>query len=89
MFGLVSVRFWPGFYTRANAESYKDLGDDNRGVQEGQYFTVLTGSIFYGIDEILLTFNILKVENKKLNCRTGFRMAVLVLGFASGQYSNP
>ena len=26
MFGMISVRFWPGLYTRANIESYKDLG---------------------------------------------------------------
>ena len=37
-------------YMRANTESYKDLGDKNRGVQEGQYFTVLTRPIFYGIN---------------------------------------
>ena len=30
----------------ANTESYKDLGDKNRGVQAGEYFTVLTGPIF-------------------------------------------
>ena len=28
--------------------SYKDLGDKNRGVQEVQYFTVLSGLIFHG-----------------------------------------
>ena len=51
--------------------------------------------------EVLLTFNTLKVENKKLTnkkkcyemdvflaSRIGLRMAVLALGFASGQYNN-
>ena len=33
-----------GIYTRANTD--KDLGVINRGVQEGQYFTVLAGPIF-------------------------------------------
>ena len=49
MFGMNSTQFWRGPYTRANTESYKDLRDKNRGVQEGQYFTVSTGTIFYGI----------------------------------------
>ena len=70
MFGSkISIRFWPGLHTRANTESNKDLGDKNRGVQEGQYFTVLTGTIFYGINQSMrfYSFNILKVENKQLN----------------------
>ena len=44
MFGKVSIRFWPRLYKRANAESYKDLGDKNQRVQEGQYFMVLTSN---------------------------------------------
>ena len=46
------LRFWPGLntYSRVNTKD-KDLGDRNRGVQEGQYFTVLTGQIFYGINQ--------------------------------------
>ena len=51
MFRMMSIQFWPGLYTRANTESYKDLGDENQGVKEGQYFTVLTGPIFYGINQ--------------------------------------
>ena len=47
MFGINSIRFGPGLYTRANTESYKDLADKNPGVQEGQYFTVLTRPIVY------------------------------------------
>ena len=50
MFGMISIWLWPGLYTRTNTESYKDLGDKNR-AQESQYFTVLTGQIFYGIDQ--------------------------------------
>ena len=53
MFGMISIRFWPGLYTRANTESYKDLGDKNRGVQEGHYFMVLTRLIFYGINQAM------------------------------------
>ena len=49
--GMVSIRLRPGLYARDNTESYKDLGDKNRGVQEGQYFTVLAGPIFYGINQ--------------------------------------
>ena len=37
-----------GIYTGANTESYKEIGDKNRGVLAGQYFMVLTGPIFYG-----------------------------------------
>ena len=44
MLGMIFI--WFGW---ADTESYKDLGDENRGVQEGQYFTVLTGPISYGI----------------------------------------
>ena len=51
MFGMISIRIWPRLYTRANTESYKDLGNKNRGVQEGHYFTVLTGLIFYGFNQ--------------------------------------
>ena len=29
MFGIISIRLLPGFYTRANAKSNKDLGDKN------------------------------------------------------------
>ena len=47
MFGMISIWFCHGLYTRVNTESYKDLGDKNRGVEEGQYFTVLTGPVFY------------------------------------------
>ena len=51
MLGMISTRFWPRVYTRANTENYKDLGK-NRGVQEGgQYFRVLTGPILYGIND--------------------------------------
>ena len=49
MVGMISIWFWPVLYTRTNAESYKDLADKNRGVQEGHYFMMLTGPIFYGI----------------------------------------
>ena len=43
MFGMISIRFGLyGLYANAKTESYKDLGDKNRGVQESQYFTVLT-----------------------------------------------
>ena len=34
MFGMISIRFWPELYTRADTESYKDLGDKYWGVQE-------------------------------------------------------
>ena len=51
MVDTISIRFWPGLNTRAYTVSYKDLGDINRGVQEGRYFTVLTGPIFYGINQ--------------------------------------
>ena len=47
MFGMISIRFCPGLYTRASTESYKDLRDKNRVVQEGQYLAVLTGPIFF------------------------------------------
>ena len=40
-----------GFGSGFNIVSYKDLGDKNRGVQEVQYFMVLTGPIFYGINQ--------------------------------------
>ena len=50
MSGMISIWFWPGLYTRANTESYKDLGDKNQRVQVGQYFTALTGAIFYDIN---------------------------------------
>ena len=33
-------------------ESYKDSGDKNRGVLEGQYFTILNMPIFYGINQL-------------------------------------
>ena len=36
---------------RANTEFYKDLVDENWGVQEGQYFMVLTGTVFYSINQ--------------------------------------
>ena len=44
---MISTRFWPGLYTKANTESYKesykDLGYKRKqGVSEGEYFTVLT-----------------------------------------------
>ena len=55
MFDMISIRFWPRLYTRANTESYKDLGNKTRGVQEDQHFTVLTGPIFYGINARILT----------------------------------
>ena len=35
----------------ANTKSYKELGDRNRGVLVGQYVTVLTRPIFYGINQ--------------------------------------
>ena len=35
---------------KANTESYKDLGNKNRSIQEGQYFSILTGPIFYCIN---------------------------------------
>ena len=48
---------WHDFYTvlaralyEANTENYKALGGKNQGVQESQYFTVLTGPIFYSIN---------------------------------------
>ena len=50
MFGIIYIQFWPGLYTRANTESKKDLGDKNRRVQEGQYFTGLSGLIFYSVN---------------------------------------
>ena len=46
-FGIISTRL----YTRANPESYKNLEDKNRGVQESNYFKVLTGPIFYDINQ--------------------------------------
>ena len=38
-------------YMMSNTESYKDLGDNNRGVQEGQYSVVFTGPIINGINQ--------------------------------------
>ena len=51
IFGMISIRFLSGLYTKANTESYKGIADKDRGVQEGKYFTVLTGSIFDGIKQ--------------------------------------
>ena len=62
MFDRISIRFWPGLYTWANTESYQDLVDKKknkkkqkkkkkRAVQEGPNFTILTGPIFYGINQ--------------------------------------
>ena len=51
MFGMLSIRFLARALYETNNESYKDLWDKNRGVQKGQYFTVLTGPIFYGINQ--------------------------------------
>ena len=51
MFGMISIRLWPGIFTRANTESYKELGGKNQRVLVGQYFTVLTGQIFYGFNQ--------------------------------------
>ena len=62
MVGMISIRFWPGLYTRANTESTKDLGDRNRGVLEDQYFTVLTGPIFCGINQSMRLYTLRKVD---------------------------
>ena len=34
MFGMIYVRFWPGLYTRANTESYKELGNKTEGFRK-------------------------------------------------------
>ena len=53
MFDMISICLWPRIYTRANTESYKELRDKNRVVLAGQYFTVLNGLIFYGINQAM------------------------------------
>ena len=52
-FSSLLYGFGPGIYTSVaiNTLSYTDFGDINRGVQEDQYFTVLTGPIFYVINQ--------------------------------------
>ena len=38
MLSMISIHLWREIYMKANTESYKELGDKNRGVLEGRYF---------------------------------------------------
>ena len=68
-FGMTSIWYWPGLYTRANTETYRVSGDNTEEFrranilryQEGQYVIVLAGPIFYGIDESMRLYRVLKL----------------------------
>ena len=81
IFGVISIWFRPGIYTRANTESYKDLGDKNRRIQEGQYVTVLIGRWDFKRSIKVINKNVIK-GMFHIDPVTGPRPVVLVFRMA-------
>ena len=100
MFGMVSIRFWPGLYMRVNTESYKDLGDKKPRASGGPIFYCINRSNilrYSPVDETLNAAQSWLIKMSWNGCFhigpvTGPRPVVLAIGWLywpEAQYSNP